>query len=62
MTNDLDRRLKQHNSERYFYTKRYVPWKIIFSENFNTRIEARQREKYLKTAAGRKWIKKNLFS
>ena len=40
----------------------YVPWRIIHSEEYLTRIEARSREKYFKSAAGRKWRKKNLIT
>lgn len=31
-------------------------------EEYQNRVETRKREKYLKSAAGRKWMKKNLFS
>lgn len=61
ITNDLERRLKQHNSGYHLYTKRYMPWAVIYKEEVNDRIEARKREKYFKAASGRKWIKQNLF-
>ena len=61
ITNDPKRRLMQHNRGYHFYTKRFIPWKIVFLEKFNDRIEARKREKYLKSAAGRKWLRKNVF-
>jgi len=44
-----------------FFTKRYLPWKYIFTERFGNRVEARKREKYLKSATGRRWMSKNLF-
>ena len=56
-TNDLERRLKQHNSGKSIYTKKYKPWKIIFTEEVSDRVTAREREKYYKSAAGRKKIK-----
>ena len=57
-TEDLVLRLEQHNSD-YFqsYTKGKGPWELIHSENYLTRSEALAREKYLKTGAGRDWIK-----
>ena len=58
MTNDIKRRLKEHNSGKHFYTKRYLPWEIIHIEEFSTVEEARKREKYLKSASGRRFLKK----
>ena len=60
LTNDLVRRLNQHNAGRNKSTKAYVPWKIVHYEKFSTLFEARQREKFLKTAAGRRWRKNNI--
>lgn len=61
MTNNFSRRFKQHNSSYVKSTKYFVPWEVVFKESFNTRSEARKREKYLKSAAGRKWRKNNLI-
>ena len=60
MTTDLDRRLYQHNTGQNSSTKPFVPWKIVHTEEFPTVHEAREREKYLKTAAGRRWRKINI--
>jgi len=57
-TTDLDRRIKEHNSGKNFFTKRYIPWKVFYKEEYQDLSEARKREKYLKTCAGRKFIKK----
>jgi len=62
ITDNLERRLIQHNNGYHFYTKRYLPWRLIYSEKCDDRIEARKKEKYYKSAAGRRWIKINLFS
>lgn len=57
-TEDLDRRLFEHNNNLLGrFTKNKGPWKLIHSEKFTTRSEAMAREKYLKTGAGRDWIK-----
>ena len=58
MTNDLERRLLEHNSGKNFYTKRYTPWKVIYQENCDSLVSARKREKYFKSSAGRKVMKK----
>jgi len=57
-TTDIERRLKEHNSGKNFFTKRYMPWKLFYREEYADLSEARKREKYLKTCAGRKFIKK----
>ena len=57
-TNNLPLRLKQHNNGKSRYTNLYKPWEVIYTENYITLEEARKREKYLKTAAGRKFLKK----
>lgn len=35
-----------------------MPWGIINKEKFNNFVDARKREKYLKSAVGRKYLKK----
>lgn len=57
MTDDLERRIIEHNTGQSAYTKRFLPWKIIHTEIFTTREEARKREKYLKSSVGRKFLK-----
>ena len=59
-TDDLDKRILRHNSGKVKWTSRYVPWKIVFKQNFDTREEALVREKYFKSHAGRNWLKKNV--
>ena len=53
-------RLKSHNAGKVKSTKAFTPWVLIHFEKFDSRIEARKREKYLKSAAGRRWRKNNL--
>ena len=56
-TQDLISRLKQHKSGEVKSTKSFIPWEIVYFEKFNSRIEAVEREKYFKTAAGRRFLK-----
>ncbi|RDY60892.1 GIY-YIG nuclease family protein [Flagellimonas nanhaiensis] len=60
LTTNIKRRLNEHNNGKNASTKAFLPWKVIYNESFDTRLEARRREKYLKTAAGRKWRKANI--
>jgi putative endonuclease len=55
LTENLQNRLYEHNSGKTKSTKAFAPWKIVYTEEFSTREEARQREKYLKSGAGRKF-------
>ena len=57
MTTDLARRLKEHNSGKTKSVKAYIPWKIIYTEEYDSEIEARKREKYLKSGSGREYLK-----
>ena len=57
MSIDVEKRLSQHNLKQNTSTKAYIPWKIIYTERFKTRVEARKKEKYLKSGIGREFIK-----
>ncbi len=53
-------RLKEHNTGKNRYTKAHIPWKIIYTEQFTDWAAARTREKYLKSTAGKNWLRKLL--
>ena len=55
-TNNLERRLIQHNSGFEKSTKNGAPWELIHFESFRSRSEAMLREKILKTGKGRDFI------
>jgi len=55
---NFDRRLKEHNSGTQRYTRKGTCWTLIYSEDVPTRAEARKREKYLKSHAGKEWLKR----
>ena len=57
--NALDR-LSEHNSGKNRFTKGHRPWKIIYTEQHTDWNMGRLREKYLKTAAGKKWLTNHL--
>ena len=58
--NDLKIRLQQHNAGLTKSTKPYRPFEIAYFEEFHTEAEAIKREKYFKTAAGRRFLKTKL--
>ena len=57
MTQDVIVRLNQHNKGYNRSTKAYCPWVLFFCEEFETRVEARNREVYLKSGVGTEYIK-----
>jgi len=59
-TEDLVRRIKEHNSGKSKFTSGHMPWKVIYFESIDDRLEARKREKYLKSAAGKRFISKQI--
>ena len=56
-TGNLEKRLNEHNSGKTSSTKAWVPWELLYSEKVSTRIEARKREKYLKSGIGKEYLK-----
>jgi len=57
---DLDKRLLQHNSGMTESIRPYIPFRIVYYEVYNTEAEAIAREKYFKSSAGRRFLKKIL--
>ena len=57
MTEDIERRLKEHNFGNQKSTKAFLPWRVVFYKEFNSRKEAREYEKYLKSGSGREFLK-----
>jgi putative endonuclease len=57
---DLEERLKQHNSGMTKSIRPYIPFELAYYEKFETLQDAIQREKYFKSAAGRRFLKKKL--
>ena len=56
-TNSLERRLKEHNLGKSNYTRLTKPFELVYKEEYLTRIEARRRERFLKTGKGREFLK-----
>ena len=58
----LPERLKDHRAGRVSRTKGIGPLVVVYFEHFDTYADAQAREKYLKTGAGREWLKRRLPS
>jgi putative endonuclease len=60
-TNDLARRLQEHNDLKSQSTKSYAPFDIIAYVAVNSEIKARELEKYFKTGSGKAILKKRIL-
>jgi putative endonuclease len=60
MSGDPEKRLVQHNGGYTKSTKAYRPWTKVYTESFETVLEAVKREKYLKSGVGREFLDKIL--
>ncbi len=56
ITENLDWRLERHNNGWGKYTKRGIPWKIVYTEECDTKSEALKREKEIKRKKSRTYI------
>ena len=62
-TSNIIQRFKSHNQlATKGYTIRYRPWEVIHVEVFQTKKQAVDRERYLKSGSGRKWIHQSLLN
>jgi len=61
VTNDIKRRLQEHKSGRTKTTSKMEELRIVYQEEHADFKIARKRELYLKSAAGRKFLKKVLI-
>ena len=59
-TNDLQRRVIEHNSGNVESTKRKIPFVLIHYEAFLDKRDAFERERFLKSGWGKRFIKRNL--
>lgn len=60
-TSDLGVRLKQHNAGKVRYTKGHVPYKVVYTEEYRTEKEAKEREKHIKRYGNTKSFLKSRF-
>jgi putative endonuclease len=53
---DVAARLVRHNNKAVSSTKSYIPWQIVYYEEFSSRVEASNRELEIKKKKSRKYI------
>lgn len=60
LTNDLRKRFHEHSTGMVFSTKSHRPFIVAYYEACVDREDAKKREKYLKTAWGKRYLKNRL--
>jgi len=55
-TNDLDRRMNEHNRKKGKFTDAGIPWKLVHSEKYGSKKEAMAREKLIKSKKSKTFI------
>ncbi len=60
-TDNLRRRLVEHNSGKSTHTKKFMPWNLIFYAAFPEQALAERFEKYLKSGSGRAFSKRHFW-
>lgn len=59
-TFDLKKRFNEHNTGRTYSTKNRRPFQIIYYEACLDELDAKAREKYLKSGMGKRYLKNRL--
>ena len=59
-TNNLERRLQEHQTGRSPFTRKTQMKRLLYFEQYDTRSEAMKREKFLKSGNGRAWLQQRL--
>ena len=61
-TMNIIKRIKSHNKGENKSTKNKLLWKVIYYEMYLNKMDALGREKFLKSGAGRRFLKKQLYN
>jgi len=61
VTDDVKKRLREHNEGKVTSSRPYRPYRVICTEEFKTLSEARQKERFYKSTTGRRRLKEMLF-
>jgi putative endonuclease len=57
-TENLTKRVFEHNNNRTPSIKNRGPWELVHSEGFESRAEAMRRERQIKKMKSRQWIER----
>jgi len=55
-TDDLQRRVEEHNRGKSLFTKSGIPWSLVYQEDFSSRNEAVKRESEIEHRKSKSYI------
>jgi putative endonuclease len=55
-TDDLDRRMEEHNRGKTSFMASGMPWEIIYSKEFNSRQDAIKLERFIKKRGAARFL------
>jgi len=55
-TNDLERRLSEHNRKKRKFTDSGIPWCLVHQEKYKLKSDAMKRERFIKSQKSRQYI------
>ena len=61
ITDDLERRLAEHNAGRSPHTAAYIPWKLVVALHFENAGTAEAFERYLKNGSGHAFARRHFW-
>ncbi len=61
LTNDLNSRLKDHNSGKSPHTAKFKPWQVVVAIRFSDDQKAEAFETYLKSGSGHVFAKRHFW-
>ena len=61
LTNDLKKRLADHNAGRSGHTSKYAPWELVVAVYFSDRRKAEQFELYPKQGSGHAFANRHFW-
>ena len=61
MTQNLEKRIQEHNRDVGGYSKVYAPWELETCIDFKNKLLAEKFERYLKHGSGQAFLKRRLL-
>jgi len=61
LTNNLKKRLADHNAGKAFHSIKYKPWELVMYLGFKEKTKAAEFEQYLKSGSGRSFANKRFW-
>ncbi|MCC7259980.1 MAG: GIY-YIG nuclease family protein [Alphaproteobacteria bacterium] len=61
ITEDLKKRIAEHNSGQSTHTTKFMPWELVTYHAFQNKYKAYDFERYLKTGSGKAFASKRFL-